>query len=348
MKMRVDGGWRTGLAGAVFALAVWTAPVDAQQSDAQCRCVDADGNEIEQCSCFQAPRLDGLVQWMSIGDDRPRLGISVDREQSARRDEAGALVTDVMEGGPADEAGIRRGDVITAIDGRSLFEPLASDAERGFDLDASIPVQRLLAIARELEEGEEVEVEFSRDGETMSATVTAEELSPWGRGSNQAWTLDNRAFRDDMRVMGDQFRAFGERQRELGARQRALRERDREENRFFAPRAPRGELRISASPDGPVVIDRLLGIVGGLELVALNPQLGEYFGAESGVLVAEVHGESSLGLEPGDVVLRVGDRDVRTPDHMRRILRSYDADEEVTLQIRRDGREMSVTGTVEG
>jgi Do/DeqQ family serine protease len=45
----------------------------------------------------------------SIGLDRP----------------AGALVTDLVEGGPAAQAGLRRGDVITAIDGLEIDDPEA-------------------------------------------------------------------------------------------------------------------------------------------------------------------------------------------------------------------------------
>ena len=35
----------------------------------------------------------------------------------------GALVTTVEKGGPADKAGLKRGDVITALDGRKILDP---------------------------------------------------------------------------------------------------------------------------------------------------------------------------------------------------------------------------------
>ena len=84
-----------------------------------------------------------------------------------------------------------------------------------------------------------------------------------------------------------------------------------------------------------------------MELVALNPELGEYFGAESGVLVVRGPEEDeSLDLQSGDVILSIGDREVRRPEHALRILRSYEPKEELTVQIIRRGQSQTLTGTV--
>jgi S1-C subfamily serine protease len=82
-----------------------------------------------------------------------------------------------------------------------------------------------------------------------------------------------------------------------------------------------------------------------LELVAMNPGLGRYFGADEGVLVANIATGSGLGLEPGDVILSIGGRDVRDPAHARSILASYRADEEAEFQVLRDRRRITVRGT---
>jgi hypothetical protein len=84
-----------------------------------------------------------------------------------------------------------------------------------------------------------------------------------------------------------------------------------------------------------------------MELVAINPELGEYFGTDTGVLVVRGPAEDEvLGLASGDVILRIGDREVKSPEHAMRILRSYDPDEELTVDIIRRGRSQTLTGTV--
>jgi type II secretory pathway component PulC len=62
-------------------------------------------------------------------------------------------------------------------------------------------------------------------------------------------------------------------------------------------------------------------------------------------LVTEVDDDSTLGLRPGDVILRVGDRDVTTPDRVLRLLATYEREEQVTFRIRRNGSEQTATGT---
>lgn len=78
-------------------------------------------------------------------------------------EEKGALVSDVVAGGPADKAGIERGDVIVAVDGQEIKEM----KELPF-LIASIPV------------GKTVAVDVIRKGESKSLQVTIGELEEEG------------------------------------------------------------------------------------------------------------------------------------------------------------------------
>lgn len=68
---------------------------------------------------------------------------------------AGALVTQVIAGSPADDAGLREGDVITAIDG-SLIESM----------------EDLAAVIRSMPPGEDVVLTVERDDDTIEVTAT--------------------------------------------------------------------------------------------------------------------------------------------------------------------------------
>jgi S1-C subfamily serine protease len=85
----------------------------------------------------------------------------------------------------------------------------------------------------------------------------------------------------------------------------------------------------------------------GVEFIDLNPELGEYFGSDTGVLVVEVDEDSTLGLMAGDVVLAVGAREAETVGRVLRFIRSYDEDEPIRFRIIRRGSELVVEGYVE-
>jgi S1-C subfamily serine protease len=183
---------------------------------------------------------------------------------------------------------------------------LLSDEEE-YDEEMSAPGRRLVERSRELERGDTVSVEFRRDGETRTVDLVVGEFE-----GPLAYSM-----------------------------------------RFQMPQGRMGRWveRLSEVPEvhvsGPQTFALRLGARWpGLELVSLNPQLGEYFGAEEGVLVLSVPEESELNLAAGDVIQSIDGRTVKSPSHAMRILRSYEADEEVTFNIVRKERRMSVTGKV--
>jgi len=121
---------------------------------------------------------EGLYLALAVGDDlkrriealsageaptRRRLGVAIVPEPAASRvREAaglepidGLLVRGVEEGGPADGAGLRRGDVVTAVGGRSVAS--VDDLFEALDTDAS-----------------ELEVTVVRGNETLQLTVRFE------------------------------------------------------------------------------------------------------------------------------------------------------------------------------
>ena len=81
-----------------------------------------------------------------------------------------------------------------------------------------------------------------------------------------------------------------------------------------------------------------------LELVKVNPGLGEYFGTSEGILVVNAPGDSSLGLRAGDVILSIGGRMPSSPSHAFRILGTYDPGETVSFELMRMKHRISVSG----
>lgn len=290
-----------------------TEPVSAQSQ--ACRCVDADGNEIERCTCWVQPRFN-LTQALPYPfDDRPRLGVYLVNAPE------GARISFVQPDSPADEVGLDEGDIIISIAGRSITTRFDEDDPGG-------AVERLRRMALEWEEGDDVTVTYLRDGEEITATAKVAVSSPeWSYALEgpyvdlPGWgaTVWARAAADSARRMTEEARRATER---LGAITRA-----------------RGALGTTEL----TTVLRALGTVQGLELMEMREGLSDYFGTAEGVLVLEAENES-LGLQDGDVILRIGDREATDPNRVRRILRSYDEDEEVSMTIFRDGREMRITG----
>lgn len=85
---------------------------------------------------------------------------------------------------------------------------------------------------------------------------------------------------------------------------------------------------------------------GGIEMVKLNPDLGDYFGTREGVLVVRAPEDSSLALKGGDVIVSIGGRKPASPEQAMRILRSYDVGETVTLDVLRKQKHVNVTWKV--
>jgi serine protease Do len=109
---------------------------------------------------------DSLKNFNETGQfDRAFLGVQyqmVTREIAMQRDwPEGAFIASVVEGSPADAAGLEQGDIITEIDGQKV-----RDAEGG-----------LAAIIGKLKIGQKVQIKFDRDGEekTVEAELKAAE-----------------------------------------------------------------------------------------------------------------------------------------------------------------------------
>ena len=250
-------------------------------------------------------------------DSRPILGIYAET-----MGESGLRVTQVMEDWPAEGAGIRKDDIIVRIDGHKLAEPLEDEAERELPTAGSLRERRLRALLKAVPEGEGVEVTVRRDGETLTFTVVPRE---WPNPEPVVRWPDSMALLE-----------HAERLRDFGARVRTIEIPERLSGSYVLAPGSYGFHWDGTGWQG----------AHGLDLLELNPELGSYFGTEEGVLVADVDDDSTLGLRPGDVIVAVDGRQVVDITKLRRILASYEEDEEIRFRIRRDGAETTVTGNI--
>lgn len=114
------------------------------------------------------------------------------------------------------------------------------------------------------------------------------------------------------------------------------------------PAHPTGALRAAGPtmPLAPMVALRVAGVFGSTELVPLTPKLGRYFGTEKGLLVVRAPSDSRLKLEDGDVILDIDGRTPSSPTHAFRILGSYQAGEQLKLNVLRQKKKMSFEITI--
>ncbi len=256
---------------------------------------------------------------------RLRLGLSFRGNQESDVEARGARVESVMEDSPAQAAGVREGDIITHVNGRSLLDPLPGELDEVLDPHGSLPVQRILALARAMEPGEEVELRYLRDGSAASVTFDA----------------------GDMESPPMTIREWD------GARHPGILRLDPENRRRWEFEFPEGGEGVRGlflrGPEGGGGVWSLMGghRFMSVELAELNPELGAYFSTDRGVLVLRVEEDSGLGLRAGDVIRAIDGREVEHRSDVRRILASYEEGEPVSFTVLRHGEETRVQGRAE-
>jgi len=105
-----------------------------------------------------------VMRFIHAGPRGSMLGINIGG--GAAREE-GVEVAGVSPGGPAEQAGIRTGDVLVAVDGQALKR----SGERN-------PSQQLVDLMRGVEPGRAVKVDYLREGKKRTATVTTAPAEP--------------------------------------------------------------------------------------------------------------------------------------------------------------------------
>lgn len=103
----------------------------------------------------------------------------------------------------------------------------------------------------------------------------------------------------------------------------------------MAPGAPR-------APMLPGINEFVFRLGGGgwgdMEMVTLTEDLGRYFGTDKGLLVVRAPSDENLKLKDGDVIHSIDGRTPASVSHAVRILGSYQAGEQLKIDIVRDKR----------
>lgn len=260
-----------------------------------------------------APRVrvntrEGPFSVYTFSGNHARLGVVVNQAANADSDKLGARIVAVTPGGPAEKAGLQAGDLITKFNGTALANAASEDEEM------SGPGNKLIELARALDSGDTVKVEYRRGTAVKQATIIAQDgdYTYSGRlptASGMAFTVPSmpmESFRDMVPEMA---------------------------------RTP------EMNWEGNVSLcfgDSWCS----LELVTLNSDLGEYFGTKDGVLVVRAPNDSTLPVKGGDVIVAIGGRKPTSPSHAMRILRSYEAGETVQIDVMRHQKRVTLSWTV--
>ncbi len=109
---------------------------------------------------------------------RPRLGVTVGGNEGKGPVE-GVNILGVSPGSAADDAGLRAGDVITAVDGQSMSADDGAEAN-----------YRLLDVMKGVKEGDKLSVEYLRDGNVGKVEVEPRVMGP----HVYAWAGDGKNF----------------------------------------------------------------------------------------------------------------------------------------------------------
>jgi S1-C subfamily serine protease len=137
--------------------------LERKLDDARERLEEAS-REVAELSAQLGVTAANEVMHYNFGGRRAMIGINMD---DPKGDGEGVLIEGVTPGGPAEQAGLRAGDVIVSMNGKALTKDEEGSAQR-----------KVMDIMRDVDPGDEVSLEYERDGKKSSVTVVTDEMDP--------------------------------------------------------------------------------------------------------------------------------------------------------------------------
>jgi S1-C subfamily serine protease len=132
-----------------------TKDLDAKLAEAQARLEKAAHDVAELSSEIGGPLMDKFMVFNGEGPSRAIIGVQLDPGSG----KGGARIQEVSPGGPADEAGLHVGDVITAINGA--------------DVKGDSPARQVMQLMHKVAPESKVNVRITREGKSRDFVVTA-------------------------------------------------------------------------------------------------------------------------------------------------------------------------------
>jgi len=270
--------------------------------------------------------------------DRPVIGVVL-----GDTDDVGIKVLRVSPGGPAERAGVESGDVILALGGRVLAA-----------VDETGSVREGLKVAlKDLKADEPVIVSVAREDQTLDLTVVPEVREPLSWKSivrfptaPPAPSAPSGEIRIET-IEVPQINSEALKEQIEHIRIAVAESREAMESGVLAPSGSgygfnfgfnfefneMSELGELALHDAHVWFG--VPLARGLKLAEIDPDLGEYFKTDRGVLVLKANADNELQLESGDVILQVGATKVNPPADFMRALREFEPGEQLEIDIKR-------------